>query len=83
MKTEIPKKTVKMFYEMSEVAKTQTVENIIKAARSNDIKITKDDMQKLAYIVNSTIDSVCMNSTQNFENRLTEMVEQEAGSKSS
>lgn len=82
MKTEIPKKAVKMFYEMSEVAKTQTVTNIIQAAKSNEIKMTHEDLQKLAYIVNSSIDAVCMSSTQNFENRLVDMVAAENGSKS-
>lgn len=83
MKTEIPKKVIKMMFDMSEVAKTQTMKNVISAAIANDIKITHEDLQKLTYIVNSSIDTVCINSTKNFETRLAEMVEHETNSKSS
>lgn len=82
MKSEVSKKITKMFYEMSEVSKTEAVTNIILAAKKNEVKMTHEDLQKLCYIVNSSIDAVCMNSTQNFENRITEMVMQEANSKS-
>lgn len=83
MKTEIPKKVIKMLWDMAEVCKTQTTQSVISSAKANDIKITHEDLQKLVYIINSTIESVCINSARNFETRVAEMVEQETSSKSS
>lgn len=68
---------------MADVAKAETIQTIIAAAKSNEIKITHEDLQKITYIVNSSIDAVCMNSTRNFENRISEMVANEVNSKSS
>lgn len=83
MKTEIPKKVVKMLWDVTEVCKTLTTQNLVAAARNNDIKITQEDLQKLVYIVNSTCEQVSLNSSRNFENQLAEMVSKEIDSKSS
>lgn len=83
MKTEIPKKVAKMLWDVTEVCKTLTTQNLISAARNNDIKITQEDLQKLVYIISSTCEQVSLNSSRNFENQLTEMVTQEINSKSS
>ena len=83
MKTEIPKKVAKMFWDVTEVCKTLTTQNLVAAARNNDIKITQEDLQKLVYIVNSTCEQVSISSGRNFENQVAEMVEREINSKSS
>ena len=82
MKTEVPKKVVKMMWDLAEMCKTTTVQNIITAAKANDIKLTHADLQKISYIVTSSCEQVSMNSTRNFENQITEMVANELALKS-
>ena len=83
MKTEIPKKVVKMLWEVTEVCKANTTQNVIAAAKANDIKITHEDLQKLVYIVNSSCEQVSVNSARNYENQVTELVSKELDTKSS
>lgn len=82
MKSDLPKRTLKMMWDVSEVSKIEASKNIILSAKNNDIKLTHEDLQKLLYIVSSTIDKVYIDASKNFEGQISKLVEAELDSKS-
>lgn len=83
MKSNLPKKFSKMLWDYSEAARDMAVQNVVISAKKNEIKLSHEDLQKLSYIISSTIDQVCMDASRNFENRISELVSEELSSKSS
>lgn len=83
MKSDLPKRSLKMMWDVSEVSKIEVQKNIISTAKQNEIKITHEDLQKLIYVVSSTIDKVYIDASKNFETQMTKLLEEEVSSKSS
>lgn len=64
---ETVQKISRLIWDYSETCKTQVVQNIIQAARQNEVKLTNEDLQKLIHIVNSSVEQIGLQSSSAFE----------------
>jgi len=69
MNSQTPK-VVRMMQELVDACKMQATQNVVSAARTNEIKVTNEDMQKIVYLINSSVENIVFGSQRLFEDRI-------------